>query len=806
VDTVLESLLVRFIGDASSYQQMIQDVQRGTAEASQNIQSLGNDIGNIHNHVQSFGSTAVDFISQVGLTLSGIGLAVGAVRKAASSEDLRTDFEVLLGSAEATENLIGKLAKMSEVTPFRMGTLVESTKQLLGMNMAAEDIVPNLKLLGDISGGSADKLSTFTYVLGRVSSEGSFASYNMRLLRSTGFNPLKELSQATGQSVAYWTEQMHKGNLTMDLFRQAMEHATGEGGRFHDSMARRAQTLSGLFSTLLDAVGKPVKLLGEVIVESLNLKQVERNIIEGTRNLRQFFTDLPPEVKALGATLIQTTGATIALAGGWRILSTLWGGVVGLIVRIDQVAGAMVNGLVAGFQVLNNMSAKTTISLTMLAAELGAVVLVATLFLALGKALGQMAAADEINALNEAVARSTELNQQWAKSFAKGTSDILAEAGRMGGEGGKSFLAEQLKQANKELEGQKRGVKAAKEEYDGYDNAVRRFIGSEKLKMFKDAMDEANKHVAAGRDRVDALKEALKKLEDPAQNPELVKHLTDMTKQMEMSAKTAGMSKEASEFYKKELDRLPPSMTAALWHQIALTRSTEELAAEQKKLQSETHSLQKSLDDEMESIGLTAEQAKLHKLELQGLGGVDKFLVETKMGLVKWLKEENELFKQGAELTKQFRTPIQVYADRLDELQKMLNVGAIKQDTFNRALKDAKKHYDETATGARDAREQVEKLEGVLAGGAEARAHLIEYQTRVLGQFQGADMSQTMPLSVTEGVLGGLPPPSPQVDPVGRPSAAAINDKMVALMSQAVDHLAALVGKPTVEVKGAGLK
>jgi tetratricopeptide (TPR) repeat protein len=808
--TVLEDLMVRLLGDAGSYQQMLADVIKGTTDASASIQNMGNDIEGIQKHVQSFGSTAVDFITQVGLSLSGIGLAVGAVRKAAGAEDLRTDFEVLLGSANAAERMIGKLEKMSEVTPFRKETLVQSTRQLLGMNMAAQDILPNLKLLGDISGGSTERLGTLTSVLGRTSSEGIFASYNMKLLRSTGFNPLKELAEATGKSVTYWTGEMHKGNITMDLLRQAMEHATAEGGRFHDSMARKSQTLTGIFTTLLDAVSKPLKLLGETIVEALDLKQVERNIIESTRNVKEFFTSLPPEVKKLGTALIEMTATTIALAGGWKVVTVVWAAAASVIIRIDQVLGAVVNGLVAGFQVLNSMTAASSIIMMMLGGEVALLVVGFLALVAIGREagtwlIGQKEAQQE---LNEEIARGAHLNDLWSKTFARRTANVLEEAGHLSGKDKESFLIEQLALANKELEGQQHAAKAAKVAFDEYDNAIRRGIGQAQLKMLKEAWEEANKHVAAGRDRIEAIEEALGKF-NKEQDKE-PKGLTDMMKHLEISAKTAGMSKEAAEVYKKELDKLPASQATVLWHQIALTRASEELAAKHKELQQGVKSLSKSLDDQAEAIGLTSEQAKLHKLELEGLGAVDRILLEGKVEINRWLKKQNELFKEGADTIKQTRTPLEAYSDQIDKLQKMLAVGAITPNVFARALQEARKHFDAARESAAGARQEIQKLEGVLAGSAEAASHIIDYTVNVLGPSRGGPDLAGKGISMGEALTnlpGPLPAPLPTREPETLvPPPQAVNDKVISVLGTIADRLLELVRKPTLPVVPAGLR
>ncbi len=52
-------------------------------------------------------------------------------------------------------------------------------------------------------------------------------------------------------------------------------------------------------------------------------------------------------------------------------------------------------------------------------------------------------------------------------------------------------------------------------------------------------------------------------------------------------------------------------------------------------------------------------------------------------------KAANDAKKEGERITESLRTAEEIYADRIDDLTRLLNAGAISQETFNRALKDA---------------------------------------------------------------------------------------------------------------------
>jgi tape measure domain-containing protein len=304
--TELESLVVRLIGDGSAYQQMLSQAQTAT---------------------QNFASMTAGILADVGLSFGLLSTAIKGVQQAAGAETTLTDMKVLLGSAEQAKKLLGDLREFSEGTPLRMGTLVNSSKMLMQMGVEAKNIVPIMRLLGDASGGSAEKLESMARIMGRVISSGRITGHEVRLLTIAGFNPMKDLAAVTGKSVAELTEQMHKGGIGADLLIQAFQHADREGGTFFGRLAEGSQTLGGLFSTMQDNVSRIITEIGKVIVEGLDLKTVVRNVTEGAKLIITWLQSISPESK-------RVIGIVISVAAGIGVLSfalLALGPVIGLV-------------------------------------------------------------------------------------------------------------------------------------------------------------------------------------------------------------------------------------------------------------------------------------------------------------------------------------------------------------------------------------------------------------------------------------------------------------------------------------------
>lgn len=80
---------------------------------------------------------------------------------------------------------------------------------------------------------------------------------------NAGFNPLKEISIMTGKSMADLDKTMEKGGITIAMVDKAFQHATGDGGKFHNMMKEQSETLGGKWSTFMDSVHTKLRTFGE---------------------------------------------------------------------------------------------------------------------------------------------------------------------------------------------------------------------------------------------------------------------------------------------------------------------------------------------------------------------------------------------------------------------------------------------------------------------------------------------------------------------------------------------------------------
>lgn len=202
-------------------------------------------------------------VAAVGAVTAALGAGVVAgVKYNASIESYQTSFEVMTGSAEKAAEVIDQLKKVGAETPFELPELADTTQLLMNYGFTADEALDKMMMLGDISQGSADKMSRIAMAYGQMSSAGKVSLEDVKQMIEAGFNPLQEISESTGESMESLYNRISKGTISVDEITASMERATSEGGKYFQSMEKQSQTFSGLISTLKD---NAQQLLGEVV-------------------------------------------------------------------------------------------------------------------------------------------------------------------------------------------------------------------------------------------------------------------------------------------------------------------------------------------------------------------------------------------------------------------------------------------------------------------------------------------------------------------------------------------------------------
>ena len=252
-----------------------------------------------------------------------IGAGIGAVsRLGAQAESTAVAFKTLVGDESKAGEMLKEIGDFANHSPFGKMELVEGAQQMLNFGISTEKVLPLMKQLGDISGGNKDRFASLSLVMGQVSSTGYLMGQDLQQFINAGFNPVHELSEMTGKSVADLKDMMSKGQITAENVAQAIAHATGEGGKFHGMMEAKSQTLEGKLSTLQDTVVTSAEELSKGINSPIGelVDQITAIIPTITTGLQMVF-------RAFGACIkfVMKFKTELAILGGVVLaIFTMW--------------------------------------------------------------------------------------------------------------------------------------------------------------------------------------------------------------------------------------------------------------------------------------------------------------------------------------------------------------------------------------------------------------------------------------------------------------------------------------------------
>jgi len=346
---------VIFSADIADIKGKLQELQKAMQDAGLVSASVGNQMAStmgasmakVGSSLKSLGTTL-----SVGVTAPLSLLGVALFNSAAQMEQISVSFEVFTGSAEVAKNMLAELKDQALKSPMQFQDITKGAQTLLGYGLTASQVIPITRMLGDISGGNADKFSRLSLAFGQVNAAGRLMGQETRQMINAGFNPLQAISEKTGESMASLTKRMHDGKISVQEVANAFTYATSEGGRFFGNADRQSQTLQGQFNKLQESVTFALAEIGTSMANNGGIKDFFNSLTSMVTRVKEAFLSLSPETQSF----ILKLGLFLAVAGPVLVV---FGSMIGAITSIATVVGA----LTAAFVGLNVVSGGILIGL-----------------------------------------------------------------------------------------------------------------------------------------------------------------------------------------------------------------------------------------------------------------------------------------------------------------------------------------------------------------------------------------------------------------------------------------------------------
>jgi tape measure domain-containing protein len=249
------------------------------------------------------------------------GIVTDSIKLAASVEDTATDFRVMLGDVEKAKKLFADIREFATKTPLTAGELSDAAKSLLGIGVAADQIVPTLKALGDLAGGQGEKLKQVALIYGKVRQEGKVSGEVLQQFAENNIPLVDSLAKVLKVSAAEVRGLAEEGKIGFPDLQKAIVAATSEGGRFFGLMDERSKTFNGLLSTLRDNWEQLQAAFGQVLIDEFGLKGFIERLSGTTETAKNNIDAIRPFVHEIAGLVKQI--ATDLFNGGFAFAKSI---------------------------------------------------------------------------------------------------------------------------------------------------------------------------------------------------------------------------------------------------------------------------------------------------------------------------------------------------------------------------------------------------------------------------------------------------------------------------------------------------
>lgn len=220
----------------------------------------------VHKVGSSFASIAGGFLTG-NLALAGLTKAWGFAKNAAVGfnsqlQNSTIAFTTMLGSGKKAQVFLDQLQAFAKATPFEFGDLVTNAQRMMGMGIAAKDVIPDLRALGDAVasvGGSSDQVNNVTLAFSQMAAKGKLDMGNMEQLMEGGVpSALKILADSykvtTGQMITMISAGKIQSDQALPLLVAGLENGTKSVKGLGGMMDKQSTTFTGAMSNISDSL------------------------------------------------------------------------------------------------------------------------------------------------------------------------------------------------------------------------------------------------------------------------------------------------------------------------------------------------------------------------------------------------------------------------------------------------------------------------------------------------------------------------------------------------------------------------
>lgn len=288
---------------------------------------LNKGLSSASSSISSFGSSMLSMASGVGLATAGMfgltsaaSLVSSAVERASNMEQAEIAFGVLFKSVSTAKTVLSGLSDFAAETPFELPELTSAAKSLAAFGIAANDVVPELRMLGDISAGIGAPITEIATLYGKAKVQGRLFAKDINELTGRGIPVIGELAKQFGVAENKVQDLVTEGKIGFPEVQKAFQAMTGSGGQFEKLMEKQSKSLGGIWSTLKDNIGLTLSGIATDLIAAFDVKALLTKFIGFTGMIKDGIKSVTPVIVSIAGVFSAYWG--VAFAG----VNALFGG------------------------------------------------------------------------------------------------------------------------------------------------------------------------------------------------------------------------------------------------------------------------------------------------------------------------------------------------------------------------------------------------------------------------------------------------------------------------------------------------
>ncbi|GEM_PF-4545219 len=233
-------------------------------------------------------------------------------------QQLEIAFSTMLRSGEKANKLMAELTKFAGETPFGLQSSANAARQLIAYGSAAETVIDELRMLGDVAAGTGQQIGDLVYLYGTLRTQGRAFTMDIRQFAGRGIPIYEELAKVMGVAKNEINDLVTAGKVGFEEVQQAFKNMASSGGMYGGLMEKQSKSVTGRIEELKDAIDVMFNEIGKSN-EGITYKVISTasTLVENYEKVGKIIAGL---ISTYGAYRAAVIVATIA-EKGWTVAS-----------------------------------------------------------------------------------------------------------------------------------------------------------------------------------------------------------------------------------------------------------------------------------------------------------------------------------------------------------------------------------------------------------------------------------------------------------------------------------------------------